>query len=210
MRRALRPRRSDTKLDSLRCACSNRHSSWFRKLTLVRVNWYFRVVTVRHSRGSGSGTKLKTSSCATSRLQPLGQHVQFTGGSAECAPRKLKLAFPGDVGHHDRQHLLVNVHCCDSIRHLLLLWRSGEHAKGNPRQGHVAIAAPVRETNDAQLFAQSAHAPDQTGARSRLLHCPTDLTAPASAMMPVFHEISRAEGPSQQGRKTPPPHARVA
>jgi hypothetical protein len=26
--------------------------------------------------------------------------------------------------------------------------------KGNPRQVHVAIAAPVRETSDAQLFAQ--------------------------------------------------------
>ena len=49
--------------------------------------------------------------------------------------------------------------------------------KGIPRQGHVAIAAPVRETNDAQLFAQSAHAPGQTGERSQLLHCQNDLTA---------------------------------
>src|ERR1019366_5766765 len=131
-----------------------------------------------------------------------GQQVQLTGSNAELSALKLILAFPSDVNHHYRQHLLVNVNCCDSIRHHASPWRSGEHAKGNPRQGHVAIAAPVRETNDAQLFAQSAHAPDQTGARSRLLHCPTDLTAPASAMMPVFHEISRAEGPSQQGRKT--------
>src|SRR5450759_3034659 len=81
---------------------------------------------------------------------------------------------------------------------MLLLGRSGEHAKGSPRQGHVAIAASAREANDAQLFAQSAHAPDQTDRRSRLLHCPNDLTAPSYAMMPVFHEISRAEGPSQQ------------
>jgi hypothetical protein len=60
------------------------------------------------------------------------------------------------------------------------------------------LSALPKETNDAQLFAQSAHAPDQTDRRSRLLHCPTDLTAPSFAMMPVFHEISRAEGPSQQ------------
>ena len=72
--------------------------------------------------------------------------------------------------------------------------------KGIPRQVHVAIVAPVRETSDAQLFAQSAHAPDQTESRPRLLHCPTDLTAPASAMMPVFHEVSRAGRPSQQSR----------
>jgi hypothetical protein len=49
--------------------------------------------------------------------QPLGQHVQFSGGSAELAAIKLILAFPGDVGHHHSQHLLVNVNCCDSIRH---------------------------------------------------------------------------------------------
>ena len=77
--------------------------------------------------------------------------------------------------------------------------------KGNPRQGHVAIAAPMRETNDAQLFAQSAHAPDQTVSRPRLLHCPNDLTAPAAAMMPVFHEVSRAERPSQQYPQIPIP-----
>src|ERR1035437_1448324 len=74
--------------------------------------------------------------------------------------------------------------------------------KGIPRQGHVAIAASAREANDAQLFAQSAHAPDQTESRPRLLHCPNDLTARTIAMMPVFHQLSRAEGPSQQGRKT--------
>jgi len=46
-------------------------------------------------------------------------------------------------------------------------------------QGHVAIDAPW-ETTDAQLFAQSAHAPDQTGQRSRLLHCLADLAVPSS------------------------------
>src|ERR1019366_8224608 len=80
------------------------------------------------------------------------------------------------------------------IRHHPSPWRSGEHAKGNPRQGHVAIAAPVREISDAQLFAQSAHAPGQTDQRSQLLHCQTDLTAPAIAMMPVFHGVSVAVG----------------
>ena len=34
-----------------------------------------------------------------------------------------------------------------------------------------------KETNDAHLFAQSAHAPDQTDTRPQLLHCPDDLTA---------------------------------
>ena len=33
-----------------------------RRLGLARVNWYLRLVTVRHSRCSGSGTKLRTSS----------------------------------------------------------------------------------------------------------------------------------------------------
>src|SRR5471030_3310262 len=84
---------------------------------------------------------------------------------------------------------------------MLLLGGAESMPKGNPRQGHVAIAAPGRETNDAQLFAQSAHAPGQTDQRSRLLNCHADLTAPTLAMMPVFHEISRAAGPSQQTTK---------
>src|SRR5258708_36445108 len=65
---------------------------------------------------------------------------------------------------------------------MLLLWRRGEHAKrSNYMQGHVAIDAPG-ETNDAQLFAQSAHAPDQTGQRSRLLHCLAGLAVPPAPL----------------------------
>ena len=55
-------------------------------------------------------------------VQPLGQHVQFTGRSTELAALKLILAFPGDISHHDRQHLLVNVNCCDSIGHHASPW----------------------------------------------------------------------------------------
>jgi len=68
IRRALTPSRSDTKLDNLMGVCSNRLSRGFRKRTLSRIDWRLRRVTVRHSRCSASGTKLKTSSCATSRL----------------------------------------------------------------------------------------------------------------------------------------------
>src|ERR1035437_9282044 len=92
---------------------------------------------------------------------------------------------------------------------MLLLRRSGEHAKGNPRQSHVAIAAPEGDERRPIIRAEAHMLQGQTGSRSRLLHCQTDLTALALAMMPVFHELSRASGPSQQGRKTPPDHARA-
>ena len=49
-------------------ASSSRDSSWFCNRTLLRVSWYFRRVTVRHSRCSASGTKLRISSSATSRF----------------------------------------------------------------------------------------------------------------------------------------------
>ena len=75
--------------------------------------------------------------------------------------------------------------------------------KGIPRQGHVAIGAPVRKTNDAQLFAQKRSTlQGQTDERSQLLHCQNDLTAPAFTMIPVFHGISRAEGPFKQTTKS--------
>src|SRR6266550_3024436 len=68
MRRALTPRRFETKLDNLICISSSTASSWFCKRTLSRLNWYFRRVTVRHTRCSASGTKLRISSFATSRF----------------------------------------------------------------------------------------------------------------------------------------------
>src|SRR5450759_562669 len=85
---------------------------------------------------------------------------------------------------------------------MLLLQRSGEHAKGNPRQSHVAIAAPEGDERRPIIRAEAHMLQGQTGSRSRILHCPADLIAPAISMMPVFHEVSRAERPSQQGRKT--------
>src|ERR1019366_5136749 len=104
--------------------------------------------------------------------------------------------------HQDRQHLLVNVYCCDSICHHASPWAERRACqKVFPGRGTWLSPLP-KETNDAQLFAQSAHAPDQTESRPRLLHCPNDLTARTIAMMPVFHQLSRAEGPSQQSRKT--------
>jgi hypothetical protein len=62
-----------------------------------------------------------------------------------------------------------------------------------------------RETNDAQLFAQSARAPDQTDERSQHLYCQHNLTSSRlcqDATLRVFHAVSRAEGPSQQTTKS--------
>src|ERR1035441_779456 len=85
---------------------------------------------------------------------------------------------------------------------MLLLGGAESMPKGIPRQGHVAIGAPVRKTNDAQLFAQKRSTlQGQTDERSQLLHCQNDLTAPAFTMIPVFHGISRAEGPFKQTTK---------
>ena len=74
--------------------------------------------------------------------------------------------------------------------------------KGIPRQGHVAIAAPEGDERRPIIRAEAHMLQGQTESRPRLLHCPNDLTALAAAMMPVFHGISRAEGPFKQGRKT--------
>src|SRR5712691_249036 len=68
IRRALRPSRSETRLDNLICASSRRDSNWFCSRTRSHLNWYFLRVTVRHRRCSSSGTKLKVNSRATSRF----------------------------------------------------------------------------------------------------------------------------------------------
>ena len=59
------------------------------------------------------------------------------------------------------------------------------------------LSSLLKETTDAQLFAQSEHAPDQTELQPQHLQCSNDLS-PAWAIMPVFHAVSRAEGPYQQ------------
>ena len=50
------------------CASSSSASSRFWSCTRLRVTWYLRRITVRQSRCSASGTKLKVSSCATRRF----------------------------------------------------------------------------------------------------------------------------------------------
>ena len=73
MRRALVPSRSDTRLDSLMCASSSSDSNRLCSCTRLRVIWYLRRITVRQSRCSASGTKLKVSSWATRRFtRPFG------------------------------------------------------------------------------------------------------------------------------------------
>ena len=55
IRRALTPRRSETRLESLRWACSSRASSRFWSWTRLRVSWTFVRVPVRYRRLRGRG-----------------------------------------------------------------------------------------------------------------------------------------------------------
>ena len=56
-----------------------------------------------------------------------------------------------DIGHHDREHLLVDVNSCDSVRHRSLLGR----AESVPRRISQGSSVPV-ELDDAQLL-ESKH-----------------------------------------------------
>ena len=64
------------------------------------------------------------------------------------------------------------------------------------------LSSLLKETIDAQLFARSVHAPDQTELQPQHLQCSNDLS-PACAIMSVFHAVSRVEGPYQQNWATP-------
>ena len=77
IRRALAPSKSETRLESLRCACSSSASKRLRSWTRLRVSWYLVRVSVRHRRCAGSGTKLKTSSCAPSASPAAPRPVAF-------------------------------------------------------------------------------------------------------------------------------------
>ena len=88
---------------------------------------------------------------------------------------------------------------------MLLLRRSGEHAKRYSQAGSRGYRRSRQGDERRPIIRAEAHIlQGQTESRSRILHCPADLIAPAISMMPVFHEVSRAERPSQQSRKTTP------
>jgi|SRR5580700_1934529 len=73
--------------------------------------------------------------------------------------------------------------------------------KDIPRQGHVAIVAPEGDERRPIIRAERACSRVKQG--HDLNFSTVQTTSPLTlAMMPVFHELSRAEGPSQQGRKT--------
>lgn len=55
-----------------------------------------------------------------------------------------------DIGHHDREHLLVDVNSCDSVRHRSLLGRA-ESVPRRISQGRGLSSVPV-ELDDAQLL----------------------------------------------------------
>ena len=73
--------------------------------------------------------------------------------------------------------------------------------KDIPRQGHVAIVAPEGDERRPIIRAERACSRVKQGHDLNFSTVQTTSSL-AIAMMPVFHEVSRAERPSQQGRKT--------
>ena len=85
--------------------------------------------------------------------QPVGQSAQIRRRRADLLAFEVKVPVDLDVGHHNRQHLLVDVNSRDPVRHRSLPRGSGERASSH-QSGSRAIAGPV-ELHDAQLFGQS-------------------------------------------------------
>src|ERR1039457_1617230 len=84
---------------------------------------------------------------------------------------------------------------------MLLLGAAESTPKGIPRQGHVAIERPRGRRNDAQLFAQKRSMLQVKQANDLNFFTVKPTSPPATAMIPVFHGISRAEDPFKQGHR---------
>ena len=85
--------------------------------------------------------------------QPVGQAAQIGRRRADLLALEVEFAVDLDVGHHDRQHLLVDVDSRDPVRHRLSL-----------RERRACLVASIRVAgcrevsngpHDAQLFGQS-------------------------------------------------------
>jgi len=85
--------------------------------------------------------------------QPVGQTTQVDRCRADLLTLEVEVAVNLDVGHRDRQHLLVDVNSRDPVRHRPLLGRA-ESVPRRINQGRGLSSLPV-ELDDAQLFGQS-------------------------------------------------------
>jgi hypothetical protein len=80
--------------------------------------------------------------------QPVGQAPQVDRCRADLLPLEVEVAVNRDVGHRDRQHLLVDVNSRDPVRHRPLLGRAASVPR-RVNQGRGLSSLPV-ELDDAQ------------------------------------------------------------
>src|ERR1022692_4235248 len=127
------------------------------------------------------------------------------GGGAEFTAFKLILACPFHVGHDNCQHPLVNVNGCYSIRHHASPWRRGEHAKRYSQAGSRGYRRSQQGDDRRPIIrAEAQHAPGSNRPTISTSPLSSRPRHPAIAMIPVFHGISRAEGPFKQARRPCP------
>jgi hypothetical protein len=112
--------------------------------------------------------------------QPVGQAAQIGRCRSDLLALEVEIAIDLDVGHHHRQHLLVDVNSRDSVRHRSLLGRA-ESVPRRINQGRGLSSVPCG-TRRRPMIRSITHAPDQTGARPRRLHWLTSIS-PLSALL---------------------------
>ena len=143
------------------CASSSRASSRFWSCTRLRVTWYLRRITVRQSRCSASGTKLKVSSCATRRftnrsasgksfLRPPGPRfdcawARWSVPASRGAPlraRRRGRQCCSSASHTGRQYCAESPgDCCGSdCRHRAARWRARAARAHDARWSRAAVA----------------------------------------------------------------------
>src|SRR6516162_2356040 len=135
--------------------------------------------------------------------QPFRQQSQLLGVAAKQAPLELVLAFDFDVGHDHCQHPLMNIDPRYPIRHNLPPGGSRERAASYLNQVRGLSPLPQRERqrpfirSTPTLRTRQGHGLDLSFVTSISL-------LPASAILTAtlthFHEVSRAAGPTWQGR----------
>ena len=143
--------------------------------------------------------------------QPVGQTAQIGRRRPDLVAVEVKVAVDLDVGHDDREHLLVDVNSRDPVRHRSLLM-GAESVPPRITQG-PSYHRFVREPDDAQLFGQS-----RTLRIKQLLGfdysvANLNLAAPSPAFCPIldFHSLSRASRPSpNQLRKSSSAASRIS
>ena len=127
--------------------------------------------------------------------QPVGEATQVGRRRADLLALEVEIAVDLDVGHHDRQHLLVDVNSCDPVRHRPLLL-GAESVPRRISQGRELSPGLARTRTTLNYSVNHARSGPNSCSASIAPLANLDLAAPSPPFCPIATIFILFRGPA--------------